>query len=171
MFNIVQFSLSCNMFYDNIMIIYMCYSYLANIYIYIFLTSFHPVDFQKRCEHTVSIIFMWHVRIRAVQDDAHLNQELFHSYVRTFFQPRLFLHVLLSGGVLDCLPYRYAMCFFLVFYCAIDFYMFASSWEQLLGHVCKTTDKQANPVQTLYIYIYCIYIYICIYVMHTSWGQ
>ena len=107
MFNLVC-HVTCSM---TTLWLYTCATRILHMYIYI--TSFHPVNFQKRCEHTVSIIFMWHVRICAVQDDAHLNQGLFHSYVRTFFGPRLCLHVLLSGGVLDCLPYRYAMfCFF-----------------------------------------------------------
>lgn len=138
--------------------LYTCATRILQIYIYI--TSFHPVDFQKRCEHTVSIIFMWHVRIRAVQDDAHLNQGLFRSYVRTFFQPRLFLHVLLSGGVLDCLPYRYAM-FFLSFIVQL-----VSTFLQVVGSnlwamfVRQQTKRLTQFKHSIYIYV-----------MHTSWGQ
>ena len=40
---------------------------------------------------------MRHVWTRAVQDDDHLNQGFFHSYVRTLFCPQLCLHSLFSG--------------------------------------------------------------------------
>ena len=60
----------------------------------------------------------------------------------TFFW--MFMIVLLIGILCECS----------VFILQIVPTCFASSWERLLGHVCHTTDKQANPVPNIYIYIY-----------------
>ena len=111
------------------------------------------MKFQKRCVHTVSIILsfhtMWHVWIRAVQDDDHLSQGFFHSYVRTFFCSQLCLHFLLSHSVLDCPSYRYFLWFF-CFHFVNSSHIFGSSWERLLGHVCHTTDKQADAAPKIF---------------------
>ena len=65
----------------------------------------------------------------------------------------MFMIVLLIGILCECS----------VFILQIVPTCFASSWERLLGHVCHTTDKQANPVPNIHIYIY-IYIYMLIHV-------
>jgi hypothetical protein len=122
------------------------------IYIHIFNVVYHitcsmttAATFQKTTFHHVT----W---IRAVQDDDRIKD--FHSYVRNlvhgcvvifllhvFFW--MFMIVLLIGILRECS----------VFILQIVPTCFASSWERLLGHVCHTTDKQANPVPNIYIYM------------------
>ena len=113
---------------------------------------------------------MWHVWIRAVQDDDHLSQGFFHSYVRTFFCSQLCLHFLLSHSVLDCPSYRYFLWFF-CFHFVNSSHIFGSSWERLLGHVCHTTDKQADAAPNIYIYIYLIMCNLILHLYAHIWAR
>jgi hypothetical protein len=147
------------MFYDNIMIIYMCYSYLAYVYIYIY-NVISPCEFPKKganilypsssCDMYGYVLFrMMLIWIK----DSFIHMfalSLVHGCVFMFFYQEVFLIVFLIG----------MLCFvFSVFYW-FGFYIFASSWEQLLGHVCKTTDKQTNRL-TQFKHSISLYIYIC----------
>ena len=92
-----QFSLPCNMLYE-----YMTTAATLQKKTYIYIS---PCEIPKKSACILHLSFfhaMRHVWTRAVQDDDHLNQGFFHSYVRTFFCSQLCLHFLLSHSVLDC---------------------------------------------------------------------
>ena len=94
---------------------------------------------------------------------------MWHGYVlfRMMIESRTFIHMfaIWSTVVLSFSCYTFFFWMFMivlligilrecsVFILQIVPTCFASSWERLLGHVCHTTDKQANPVPNIYIYM------------------
>ena len=97
---------------------------------------------------------MCHVWIRAVQDDDHLSQGFFHSYVRTFFCSQLCLHFLLSHSVLDCPSYRYFLWLFVFILQIVPTFLGVAGSGFWAMFVIQQTNRLMQPLIYIYIYLY-----------------
>ena len=116
--------------------------------------TFHmPKKVRTYCIHH-PFTTMCHVWIRAVQDDDHLSQGFFHSYVRTFFCSQLCLHFLLSHSVLDCPSYRYFLWLFVFILQIVPTFLGVAGSGFWAMFVIQQTNRLMQPLIYIYISIF-----------------
>lgn len=107
---------------------------------------FLAVSFQTHVGSLIPSRF-WRGLCGMMIDDHHTGYWIIHSFGSTSLAP----HAWFSHSVLDCPSYRYFL-WFLWFHFANSSHIFGSSWERLLGHVCHTTDKQADAAPNVWLF-------------------